>query len=230
MLQFFILILALCFFIFLFCLYLLSRDDFIILRKDVALNRIFNTAFLAAISALFFARLFYGLFFSKNVLFDPFVFLLLPKYAGLSLMGGVLGGALFLLLLLKTKNMPIARLFDFFSISFLSALPLGLLGHLLLSSRGAISVLPVLVIVSYLVLLIVFLKIFLPLLLANKIREGTVGVLFLLSFSAISLLENFISRIKGFNFSLEDLILLLALLFSLAVLVGKEKLIQKLRR
>ncbi len=226
--QFVIVVFFICFFIFLFSLYLVSRDDFVLLRKDVSLEKIFNLAFSVSLLTLFLSRFFYGIFYSKSILANPFVFLLVPYYPGLSLTGAVVGGALVLVLLLWVKDMPIGRILDFFSISFLSSLPIGILGYyLLLLGREALDPKPIALFVTYVLLLGVFVKIILPYLLANKLKDGTLGLLFLVSFSAISLIGNKVTKIKNITFTLEDLVLALVLLVCLGFIVRQEDLLWK---
>lgn len=126
LMQFLILVLLFCFFIFLFALYLLTRDDFVFIRKDVSLEKVFNMAFTTFAASILGARILYVILNPSSNFFNPLVFLLFPYFPGLSLVGGVGGGVLFLVFLCKYQKLPMGRLLDFFSISFLSALPMGI--------------------------------------------------------------------------------------------------------
>src|ERR1035437_1315616 len=101
--QFFILVLLICFFVFLYCVHVLANDDFIFLRRDVTMDKIFNIIFLGALVSIFFSRFFYGLS-AKNILSYPFTFLLIPYFPGLSLLGGVVGAGAYLLFLMKRQE------------------------------------------------------------------------------------------------------------------------------
>ena len=124
--QFFILVLLVCLFIFLFCVYFLAKDDLILLRKDVSMEKFFNLTFLGTIFCLLSARLFYGIFHATTILLNPIVLLLFPYFPGLSLVGGVIGGAIFFLYLyfVKKKQLALGRMFDFCSIGFFVTFPL----------------------------------------------------------------------------------------------------------
>ena len=50
-----------------------------------------------------------------------------PNVGGFSLIGAVIGGILGLYLISKYKRVPLGRLFDLFILSFMIALPLGLI-------------------------------------------------------------------------------------------------------
>ncbi|MDP2649635.1 MAG: prolipoprotein diacylglyceryl transferase, partial [bacterium] len=133
--QFFILVLMVCLFIFLYCVYVLANDDFIFLRRDVTMEKLFNMIFLGAFISLFGSRLFYGFFHAKGILVNPLVFLLIPYFPGLSLLGGVVGAGVYFLFLAKRKenSLPLGRISDFFSIAFLISLPIGFLGYFMFS-------------------------------------------------------------------------------------------------
>ncbi len=231
--QFFILVLLICLFVFLYCVYLLANDDFIFLRRDVTMERLFNIIFLGGLISLFFARLFYGLFYAKNILLNPFVFLLFPYFPGLSLPGGVLGaGAMLLFLATRKKStLPLGRLADFFSIAFLITLPIGFLGYFMLSEDGSVIRMGSLVI-TYLILFVVFLRFLLPQLLNGKFKEGTITLIFLISFSLINLVSNAFPTINILDFAknFENLILLATLIASTAFLIRQEDLLSKIKK
>lgn len=230
--NFFVFILFICFLVFLFCLYFLSRDDFVLLRKNVTMGKIFDLAILVCIASLLSARILYVLAHPDKSFLNPLVFFLFPYYPGLSILGGVMGGVFSLLLLLKINSMPQGRLLDFFAISLLSCLPIGFLGYFLFVESGKIlSARPLSLIVMYSALFIIFIKFLLPLLSKSQIKEGTISLLFLISFSLISLIESFMGR--GGNriyFNVEDIILLVMLLASLAFLIKHEKLVSRVRK
>lgn len=195
--QFFILVLIICLFVFLYCVYLLANDDFIFLRRDLTMEKLFNIIFVGSLSCLFFARLFYGLFYSGEIFANPLVFLLFPYFPGLSLLGGVAGaGAVFLYLAFRSKeDFPFGRLADFFSIAFLITLPIGFLGYLMFAAEGINFEKIVGVILAYLILFIIFLRVLLPRLLNGKIQEGIISILFLICFSLINLASNAFPKI-----------------------------------
>jgi hypothetical protein len=123
--QYFLGILIISSIIFLFTLYVFCRDDFVLFRKNIDMEKIFNLAFFVMFGGLFFARLFYvGLYF-KPLYLNPLAFFLFPYFPGLSLPGGLLGASLILIFLLQNKKYPEGRILDFFVISFFSATVIG---------------------------------------------------------------------------------------------------------
>lgn len=89
------------------------------------MEKVFNLAFLTGLSGLFFSRLLYVILFFKPVFLNPLAFLLFPYFPGLSLGGGLLGGSLTLIFLLRGKKYPDGRLFDFFILAFSVSLMVG---------------------------------------------------------------------------------------------------------
>lgn len=230
--QFFIVVLLICLFVFLYCVYLLSQDDFIFLRKDVTMEKLFNIVFLGSLSSLFFARLFYGLFEAKSVLSNPFVFLLFPYFPGLSIIGSVLGIVVFFGILKRwKKDLPLGRMSDFFSIAFLVTLPIGIVGYFMFSEAGFTIQRALGLSIAYIVLFILFLRFLLPQLLKDKIKEGTIALLFLISFSLVNLISNAFPKINIQDFfkNFENLILLAAFIGSLVLLIKQEDLLSKIR-
>ncbi|OGH15077.1 MAG: hypothetical protein A2860_04745 [Candidatus Levybacteria bacterium RIFCSPHIGHO2_01_FULL_37_33] len=226
--NFFIVFLFLGLFISLFSVYYLSRDDHIFLRKDVTMEKIFNLAFIVFFGGLFFARVFYGLLYSTKIFLNPLIFFLFPYFPGLSLTGGVIGGIFFLLLISISKNLPIGRIFDVFSISILSCFSLGYLGFFLLSGQNLLSVKPIFLIVVYIVLFYVFIKYIHQYLLKGILKDGSGGLLFLISFSLISLAVNIIDKFKSNPFlgKPENPILFIILVISAIAFIKAEKLIK----
>jgi len=229
--QFLIFVLLTCFFIFLFSLYLLSRDDFVFIRKDVTTEKVFNIAFVMFFVAIFSSRILYVILNPSSNFLNPLVFFLFPYYPGLSLVGGVAGGALFLLVLSKRKRLLFGRLLDFFSVSFLSAFPFGLLGYFLLSGENIFSPRSIVLLLTQVIMFIFFLKLLLPRILSGRFKNGTVGFLFLIFFAVVFLVDNALGRAGDIlGLGLEDLILILMLYTSVVFLFRQEKLLTKVRK
>jgi phosphatidylglycerol:prolipoprotein diacylglycerol transferase len=118
---FFITNLFICFFIFLFCLYLLARDDFILLRKSITLEQIFNYAFISALIALLSGRIMYVFFHPSLQYLNPLIFLIFIYFPGISVVGAIIGVIIFLFFISRKKKVPRGRIYDVFSLSFLTA-------------------------------------------------------------------------------------------------------------
>lgn len=116
-----------CFIIFLFTVYQLSKDDFLFIRKGVNVENVFNVIFLGLPIVLFTARLFYVLFNPRWNYLNPLIFFVVPYFPGLSLVGGILGAWIFVSLYTKNKKIPSARLLDMLSLSFLLTICFGIL-------------------------------------------------------------------------------------------------------
>ncbi len=230
--NFFIVFLFLGLFTALFSVYYLSRDDLILLRKDVTIERIFNLAFVVFFGGLFFARLAYGILYSTKIFSNPLKFFLFPYFPGLLLTGGITGGILILFLILRSKNLPTGRIFDIFSISILSCLSLGYFGFFWLSRQNLLSTKPIFIIIIYIILFYVFLKYIHQYLLKGILKDGSGGLLFLISFSVISLIVNIFDKFKNNPFlgKPENPILFVILVISAVAFIKQEKLIKFLQR
>src|SRR3990167_55796 len=99
-----------------FILYLVSRQDFVLLRKNISLSQMFDAAIIAFVIAFFSSRLLYILNSQDFSLFHIIKFFHLIKFPGLSLLGLFLGGA-FALYVIFRKRRALGRLYDIFTIS-----------------------------------------------------------------------------------------------------------------
>jgi prolipoprotein diacylglyceryltransferase len=223
--NFFIFILLACLFIFLYCVYVLANDDFIFLRRDVTMEKIFNIIFIGSLASLLVARIFYGIS-VKSIFVSPFTFLLIPYFPGLSLLGGVVGIGIYLFFIVKRRenSFPLERMCDFFSIAFLISLPVGFLGYLLFSEGSAEMIKLGAQAFVYLGLFIIFLKFFLPKLLSGKFKEGTITLFFLIFFSLVNLIANAFLEINALEYlkNFENIILILIFLLSIGKLIWYE--------
>lgn len=225
--DFTFLVLAFCFVIFLYIVYVLSRDDFVILRSNTSVEKIFNVAYLSVFFSLLSARLFYVLSNPKPIFATPLGFLLFPYFPGLSLISGLLGGYLISIIILKFWKLPIGRITDFFSMGFLTAFPVGFLFSFFSSINQKLSLPFYFSIILYLLLLFVFVKFVLSMSTGGKIKDGSLSFLFMLSFSLFYLLSN-ISFSLGKNIlNFENIFSFLIFLIFSIIFLQKEKLIEK---
>lgn len=225
--QFFIIFLLLGFLVFLFTLYMMGREDIIFIRKNITTEILFDNAFLAAIVGMLSARLVHALLSLNPEYLNPLIFLLFPYFPGLSLSGGIFGAALFLIVILRYKKMPVGRILDYFALSLLSALPVGYVGKLFLTM--SISVFEnVYLPVVYLILFLFFLKIIYPRVIRNELKSGSLGMFFLFTFSFISLLITILNPENKLFFFVgtEDIIAFLFFVGSLVMLIKQEMLTQ----
>ncbi|MEK7450870.1 MAG: hypothetical protein AAB662_02955 [Patescibacteria group bacterium] len=202
------------------------------MRKDISAERVFNLAILVSLGTLFFARFGYAVLNPSANFLNLFVFFLFPYFPGLSLVSGVVGGSMIFFLISDFKKMPTGHLFDLFSISFLSAFPIGLFGYFLLSRVHLLSLKPILIFLIAVLMFVFFIKVLLPKKHKNKFQDGSVGFMFLALFSLILFVESITGVFKVVNvLKIEELVVLVAtFLISLILLIKQENLLSKIRR
>lgn len=107
--------------IFLFTLFVTSKEDFVFLRKNISLKIIFDIAIIVGIVALLFSRVVYAISHPSLSYLNPLVFFIIPYFPGLSAVGLVLGGLTALYIITVRQKLPVGKLYDVFSLSFLLA-------------------------------------------------------------------------------------------------------------
>jgi prolipoprotein diacylglyceryltransferase len=218
-----IIILIICLLVFFFVLYRLGRDDYVLIRKNVSMEQLFDVGFLALIVGVLFARsLFVFLYPSdqENIFLKFFA----PTVANLSLTGVVVGGWIWTYLVGKYKKYPLGRIFDFLCLAFLIVLPLGFLGNLIFLKKTEMLINGILGLV-YLILAFIFAKLLYPRLMSAKLREGSLSTLFLLSFSLLSLGTSVVMKEQGtfLFFGPEDFFLIGVCVLSVILLLRQER-------
>jgi hypothetical protein len=111
-----VLLFIIAFIFVLFLLFELSKNDFVLLRKNVSQHELFDKAFLSMLVGLFLGRVFYIVDIHNFSIFNPFRFFHLLKVPGLSLFGFLIGSLPLLYYLLRKKKV-VSRIFDIFFIS-----------------------------------------------------------------------------------------------------------------
>lgn len=99
-------ILLVCLLVYLFTVHLLAKEDLVFVRKNITLETLFNLAFYTCGMGLLASRIVFVALHFKPGYFHPLVFLLFPYFPGLSLVGGIIGAMLFLMLYGKRKKNP----------------------------------------------------------------------------------------------------------------------------
>jgi len=179
------LVLLTSFFIFLFTLFAISRDDFVLFRRNVDMEKVFNIAFLASGIGLVFSRLFFVIFYFKPVYLHPLAFMLFPYFPGLSLPGGILGMGLALTFLLSDKKYPEGRLFDFFMLSGMVALLVGqslFVGIVFVTTHTIVSTQIYQIIVGLILVFLAF-RVFKKM----NMKEGSIGLILIIFTSVIAI-------------------------------------------
>lgn len=205
--HFFIIIF--CFLIFFYTLYILGKDDYVLIRKNISLEQLFDFAFIGIFTGVILARI-------LSVIFRPslgntsFISRLFsPSGASFSLTSVVFGCILVLYLIGKYRKLPIGRLFDFFSLALLSALPAGYLLSVLFVKKSEIIYYAIPGI-FYLIFQIFFWRILLPRTTNGRLRDGNLCSFFLLIFSAVSLFVSLFYKFMHsiFRFEAEEFVLI----------------------
>lgn len=217
-----LLIIFLSFFLFLFFLFYIAKDDFVMIRKDIPLERIFSIAILTAVATLFFARICFIIFNFKFTFLNPIVFFAIPYYPGLSLIGGITGGSLFLYIYSVYKKIQIGRIFDLFTMAFLAVLPIGLLFNII-HLQGKEPAIQNVVFISSIIIFVVFAKLIYPYSSKGEIKDGSLGLIFMLILSFIYFIFGLLLDIRNFSFlSPEHLFILSVFFISLILIINQE--------
>jgi prolipoprotein diacylglyceryltransferase len=209
--------------LFLYELYRLVKDDYIFIRKGISLEQSFDIAFITLWVSLFTSRilyLFFHFYAGENMFFDFFSF----KRGGFSLTGAIIGGTIAIYLIGKYKKVPLGRLCDFLSLSFLYTLPLVFLANAIFVGRaGLLSIF--LNAIIYFVLLLFFVQFLYPKIMNRTLKEGTLSILFLLLFSLITLATSLLVSLYSIkNFiNPENVTLVLLFIFSISLLIKQER-------
>lgn len=197
-----------CFLIFIYSIYILGKDDYVLIRKNLSLEQLFDFAFIGIFIGIILGEVLLIIFYPGTD--NSFVSRLFsPTGASFSLTGIVLGCMLVLYLIGKYRKLPVGRLFDFFSLALLSALPVGYLLTILFIKRSDI-VYYVIPGVIYLASQVFFWRFLLPRIISGKLRDGSLCTLFLLTFSTVSLFVSLFYKFahSSIRIEAEDFILM----------------------
>lgn len=225
--EFFLEILIVCLVLFLYWIFILAKDDFILLRKNVTLEHLFNLTFLTLIIGLIFGRIFYVLGHLNPKYLDPLVLILFPYFPGLSLSGGLIGGISFISFRAMKRKVPFGRILDVFSLSFFFVFPVGIflttVAELVISRRFSI-ISPVNFILDALLFVFSF-----WLFAKNKLQDGSMGYICFSLFCIIQLGVSFLTKTKKISFfSLDTVLLCIIALTFFVLFINQEKLIPRI--
>jgi hypothetical protein len=206
----------------------LARDDFILLRKSITLEQIFNYAFLSALIALLSGRILYVFLHPSLRYLNPLIFLIFIYFPGISVIGAVLGVLIFLFFISRKKKVPRGRIYDVFSLSFLCGLASNLLLTQLVSFifTRKFSVVIIACSIVFFILFTIFTIIFQK----GRTKDGMIGIVSFISFSLLLLVQNvlLLKNKKDAIFDKEIIILGVLLLIGLGFFVYQK--VQRRRR
>lgn len=221
-----IIIQIICFLIFLYNLYYFSHEDFVITRRDIPIEKIFNMAFLAGFMFLFFSRFFYVFFNPLPHFLNLISFVAYPYLPGLSLIGAMAATSLFMSLYFKAKKLPIGKMLDLFSVSFLGVLPLGFL-IIFIKQMGKTDLIFNVLFVSSIFLLIFFKKIIYRFAESGEIKDGSFTLILLAVFPLIYFLVKLFANPENFVFFQTENVFLFITIFSSIVLLINHEIMDK---
>jgi prolipoprotein diacylglyceryltransferase len=177
-----LLILTVCFFL----LYILCRQDFVLLRQNISLSQILDTAILTVLFAFTAGRLFFLINNQDFALLHAIRFFHFIKFPGISIIGFALGGFLALWFFMRRKK-GILRTFDIFSVSFF---PLYSFSLIIKSyTQGGAFALPIILLILSIILFAFFIRSHFRYIL----RDGSISLIFLLIISADSFLYEYLN-------------------------------------
>ncbi len=223
------LVLIICLFILFFSLYILGKDDYFFIRKNFSLENLFDYAFIGLFAGVIFARFLWG-FFRSGIEKGFLQHLFSPSDAGISLMGIVLGSMLILYLISKYRKLPTWRLFDFFSLAFLSTFPFGYLASSLFVKNKEIFyyIVPA---ICYLGIGVFFWKVLYRRLIASRLKDGSLSAFFLQVFSLMSFVLLFVHQFLNSSLQIDAAYIFLLIIFlgSFIFLLRNEKYFKKIK-
>lgn len=178
-------ILLLAFFLSFFILHSLSKDDFVLIRKNISSFQMFDLGILALAVSFIFGRLFF-VFDTRNIeIIHILRFFYFLKFGGFSFIGAIIGFNIGVFLIFRGKS-AFKRMFDMYSIAFFPVFLLSL--FVTPASQYKNIIIGVLA-----PILIVFFLIFLKVHKEYKLRDGSISALTLLFASGLCLYVSLVS-------------------------------------
>lgn len=210
--EFFVISVCICFLFFLFFLYRLGKEDFILIRKNIALEQLFDITLVTTVIGLFLARLLYVAFHFNTTYINPLKFLVVPYFPGLIFPAVIVGGYGYIWYLSQLRRLPSGRLIDFYAIAIAAVLPFLSLAQLFLP--GTHLFLQLIFAAFYLLIFLLFRFLLFPRVGRGEIKDGTLGFLYIGVLSTSYFLQDAFLHSKGFFsfLQLEDIFYLVTLL------------------
>lgn len=221
-----LLIILVCFFLFLYIIYYLSRDDFVLTRKDIPVAKVFGMVFWTGLAALFSSRFIFALSNPSSLLLNPLGFLAIYRYFGFSIVGGLFGMGIFIYAFSRYKKMPAGKIFDLFMLAFIGVFPIGLIGNFIVNF-GNVGIFANIMFIFSILFLLLFGRVIYPFSAKGEIKDGSLGFIAMAIFSCVYFLAKLFLDLKDFSFLNLDNILLLVLLFSSLILLLNQEIMDK---
>lgn len=202
----------------LFILYILSKNDFLFLRKNITIHNMFDTMFLSLIGFFVIARFFYVFGGLRSDLYNLIPFLHILRYPGMLYLGGVLGfGLISYLRFHKKKIVP--HILDIYS---LSLYPLFLLSLFFSEMSGNFLYFNGFI----LALSILFFSIGIYSSRNITLKDGTISLLFLCLVCVFTIINEFAQGTKIlYTFTITQIIAVVLFLLSSTLILIQESFI-----
>jgi len=218
------LLLLISLFLFLYCVFVLAKDDFLLLRKNVTLEQLFNVSFLSFFGGLFLSRLVFVLEHAKAAYLNPLVFFLFSYFPGLSITGGIFGATLVLWVYTGRKKIPFGRILDIFSVSFFFSWSAGLFLNFIISLALTHHIgFPLLFSsIAFFCLFLLFIWLFAT----GKLKDGNIGFIGFAMFAIVQFASSMLARgPKNYvSFTIEDVLLIFLFLGFIGMYIQQETL------
>ncbi|OGH02586.1 MAG: hypothetical protein A2798_03025 [Candidatus Levybacteria bacterium RIFCSPHIGHO2_01_FULL_37_17] len=214
--------LIICFVIFLYNLYLVSKDDSLLIRRDVLIYKMFNLSIISAFASLFFSRLFHVVSYPNSAFNNVLGFIAFTHIPGLSLIGAIAGGLLFVAIYSKYRKYPIGRVIDLFTVAFLGVLPIAYILFFILKLGKTDTFFNIFLFLSF-VISLVFIKGVYKLSEKGELKDGSFSLIFLTVFSLLYFLVKLFSNLSNFSFlRIENLLSFVVIFLSIVLLINQE--------
>jgi prolipoprotein diacylglyceryltransferase len=191
-------------------------------REDITVNKVFSIAFITGLITLFSSRLFYVLFNWSSNFSSLIGFFAINYFPGLSLVGALIGGLIFLVFYCNVKKMPKGKIIDLFIRSFIGVLPIGFI-LIYISYLGKTSLIFNIMLIVSIIIALVFIKPLYKLSEKGEIKDGSFAMIFISVYFFIYFIAKLFVDINKFNFfNPENIILFVSIFASLILLINQE--------
>lgn len=202
-----------------------------LMRRNVALEDLFNLAFIALFAGLFFSRLVYVVFNFAPGFLNPLVFFLVPYFPGMSFMGGLAGGVGVVIYFSRKRKWPTKRILDLMAIAFLAGLPIGYVGNLFIMGRISYFLHFFLPVLFFLIFLLMYFLVY-PRLIRREIKPAMLGTSTLIIVSFVIVLVSVIFHLNAEEYPLQlsDSIALIIFVVSLVYFIKQDLFVIKVKK
>lgn len=207
-------------FICLFILFVLSKRDFVLLRKNISVGQIFDLALLSFAIAFFLGRFFYIINSFQFALLSPIKFFYIFKFPGFSFLGVFVSGCVTIYFFFR-KTKALSRIYDIFALSFFP----------ILIASIVFFEYPFLSFFTSLLLFVILIALFISFIQSHDkyfMRDGGISLLTIALFSFHTfMVQFFASSSKIFIFSFIQWVSLLVVVASLGAFFINQKMFAK---